>query len=260
MKAAKRSSWGIPYAVFLAIFVALPLIMVAVYAFKGRDGGFSLENFLKFFQTPEDLHTFVYSIEIALITTVLCLLLGYPAAWIMANSKLHRSSVTVMLFILPMWINMLIRTLATVALFDFLRAPLGEGALLFGMVYNFLPFMIYPIYNTLNKMDKSYAEAAQDLGASPATVFRKITIPLSMPGISSGILMVFMPTISTFAVAELLTMNNIKLFGTTIQENINNGLWNYGAALALIMLIIIGISMLFSDSEQERESEQGGLI
>ena len=260
MKAAKRSSWGIPYAVFLAIFVALPLIMVAVYAFKGRDGGFSLENFLKFFQTPEDLHTFVYSIEIALITTVLCLLLGYPAAWIMANSKLHRSSVTVMLFILPMWINMLIRTLATVALFDFLRAPLGEGALIFGMVYNFLPFMIYPIYNTLNKMDKSYAEAAQDLGASPATVFRKITIPLSMPGISSGILMVFMPTISTFAVAELLTMNNIKLFGTTIQENINNGLWNYGAALALIMLIIIGISMLFSDSEQERESEQGGLI
>jgi len=240
--------------------VALPLIMVAVYAFKGRDGGFSLENFLKFFQTPEDLHTFVYSIEIALITTVLCLLLGYPAAWIMANSKLHRSSVTVMLFILPMWINMLIRTLATVALFDFLRAPLGEGALIFGMVYNFLPFMIYPIYNTLNKMDKSYAEAAQDLGASPATVFRKITIPLSMPGISSGILMVFMPTISTFAVAELLTMNNIKLFGTTIQENINNGLWNYGAALALIMLIIIGISMLFSDSEQERESEQGGLI
>jgi spermidine/putrescine transport system permease protein len=260
MKTVKRSSWGIPYAVFLAVFVALPLVMVAVYAFKGRDGGFSLENFLKFFQTPEDLHTFVYSIEIALITTVLCLLLGYPAAWIMANSKLHRSSVTVMLFILPMWINMLIRTLATVALFDFMRAPLGEGALIFGMVYNFLPFMIYPIYNTLNKMDKSYAEAAQDLGASPATVFRKITVPLSMPGISSGILMVFMPTISTFAVAELLTMNKIKLFGTTIQENINNGMWNYGAALALIMLIIIGITMLFSDSEQERESEQGGLI
>lgn len=260
MKTVKRSSWGIPYAVFLAVFVALPLVMVAVYAFKGRDGGFSLENFLKFFQTPEDLHTFVYSIEIALITTVLCLLLGYPAAWIMANSKLHRSSVTVMLFILPMWINMLIRTLATVALFDFMRAPLGEGALIFGMVYNFLPFMIYPIYNTLNKMDKSYAEAAQDLGASPATVFRKVTVPLSMPGISSGILMVFMPTISTFAVAELLTMNKIKLFGTTIQENINNGMWNYGAALALIMLIIIGITMLFSDSEQERESEQGGLI
>lgn len=256
----KRASWGIPYAVFLAIFVVLPLIMVAVYAFRGRDGGFSLENFLKFFRTPEDLHTFVYSIEIALITTVLCLVLGYPAAWIMANTKYSRSSITVLLFILPMWINMLIRTLATVALFDFLKAPLGEGALIFGMVYNFLPFMVYPIYNTLNKMDKSYAEAAQDLGASPATVFRKITIPLSMPGISSGILMVFMPTISTFAVAELLTMNKIKLFGTTIQENINNGMWNYGAALALIMLVIIGITMIFSDSEKERDDEKGGLL
>ncbi len=260
MKPIKRSAWALPYTVFLVLFVALPLVMVLIYAFTGRGGGVSLENFARFFHSPEDLHTFVYSIEIALITTVLCLLLGYPAAWIMSNSNLNRSSVTVMLFILPMWINMLIRTLATVALFDFLRAPLGEATLIFGMVYNFLPFMIYPIYNTLNKMDKSYAEAAQDLGASPATVFRKITVPLSMPGISSGILMVFMPTISTFAVAELLTMNKIKLFGTTIQENINNGMWNYGAALALIMLIIIGITMLFSDSEQERESEQGGLI
>ena len=260
MKTLKRSYWSIPYAVFLAIFVALPLIMVVIYAFHGKAGGFSLENFVRFFKTPEDVHTFVYSIEIALITTLLCLLLGYPAAWIMANSELHRSSVTVMLFILPMWVNMLIRTLATVALFDFLRAPLGEGALIFGMVYNFLPFMIYPIYNTLNKMDKSYAEAAQDLGASPMVVFRRITLPLSMPGVSSGILMVFMPTISTFAVAELLTMNKVKLFGTTIQENINNGMWNYGAALALIMLLIIGITMLFSDSDQEREDEKGGLI
>ena len=260
MKLVKRSTWAVPYAVFLAIFVALPLVMVLIYAFQGRDGGFSLEHFIKFFHTPEDLHTFIYSIEIALITTVLCLVLGYPAAWIMANSNLHRSSVTVLLFILPMWINMLIRTLATVALFDFLRLPLGEGALIFGMVYNFLPFMIYPIYNTLNKMDKSYAEAAQDLGASPAMVFRKVTVPLSMPGISSGILMVFMPTISTFAVAELLTMNKVKLFGTTIQENINNGMWNYGAALALIMLLIIGITMIFSDSEREQEDETGGLI
>lgn len=260
MKIFKRSSWAVPYAVFLAIFVALPLVMVAIYGFQGRSGGFSLENFVKFFHTPEDLHTFIYSIEIALITTVLCLLLGYPAAWIMANSELSRSSVTVLLFILPMWINMLIRTLATVALFDFFRAPLGEGALIFGMVYNFLPFMVYPIYNTLNKMDKSYAEAAQDLGADPATVFRKVTLPLSVPGISSGILMVFMPTISTFAVAELLTMNRIKLFGTTIQENINNGMWNYGAALALIMLAIIGITMLFSDSDKERDDEKGGLI
>ena len=260
MKAIKRSTWALPYAVFLALFVALPLIMVLLYALRSADGGFTLANFTRFFHTAEDLNTFVYSIEIALITTILCLLLGYPAAWIMSNSSLNRSSVTVILFILPMWINMLIRTLATVALFDFLRAPLGEATLIFGMVYNFLPFMIYPIYNTLNKMDKSYVEAAQDLGASPSKVFVIVTLPLSMPGVLSGILMVFMPTISTFAVAELLTMNKIKLFGTTIQENINNGMWNYGAALALIMLVIIGLTSLLSDSEEGAANETGGLI
>ena len=164
-----------------------------------------------------------------------------------------------MLFILPMWINILVRTLATVALFDFIHIPLGEGALMFGMVYNFLPFMIYPIYNTLQKMDHSLIEAAQDLGAKPSTVFWKVTVPLSMPGITSGIMMVFMPTISTFAIAELLTMNNIKLFGTTIQENINNGMWNYGAALSLIMLVIIGITSLFSDGDEQSQNE-GGLL
>lgn len=257
----KRTTWAWPYFIFLVLFVALPLLMVAVYAFHdGLTGRLSLGNFVKFFSTPEDLHTFLYSIEVAIINTAICLLLGYPAAWILSNSELNRSSVTVILFILPMWINMLVRTLATVALFDFVNAPLGQGALMFGMVYNFLPFMIYPIYNTLNKMDKSYAEAAQDLGARPSKVFTKVIVPLSMPGVWSGILMVFMPTISTFAVAELLTLNKVKLFGTTIQENINNGMWNYGAALALIMLVIIGITMLFSDEDEKTDDEKGGLI
>jgi len=257
----KRSSWSIPYAVFLFVFVVLPLVMVAVYAFTDKiTGQFSLVNFTKFFTAEEDLHTFVYSIEMALVNTLICLILGYPAAWILSNSKLNRSSITVMLFILPMWINMLIRTMATVALFDFIHAPLGEGALIFGLVYNFLPFMIYPIYNVLKKMDRSYITAAEDLGATPVQVFTKVCVPLSMPGITSGIMMVFMPTISTFAIAELLTLNKIKLFGTTIQENINNGIWNYGAALALIMLIIIGLTMMISDSDTNREEEAGGLI
>ena len=259
MATIKRSTWAYPYVIFQIIFVALPLLMVLLYAFRDREGAFTFANFLKFFRTSEDLNTFIYSIEIALLTTLICLLLGYPAAWIMSNSRLHRSSITIILFILPMWINMLIRTLATVALFDFVKVPLGEGALLFGMVYNFLPFMIYPIYNTLQKMDPSYAEAAQDLGATPMTVFRKVTVPLSMPGVWSGVLMVFMPTISTFAVAELLTLNNIKLFGTCIEENINNGMWNYGAALALIMLVLIGLTTLFTDSDG-REQDKGGVI
>ena len=246
----KRANWAVPYAIFLAIFVALPLVLILFYAFTGNEGEFSLANFTKFVTQPEAVNTFIYSIGIALITTILCILLGYPAAYILSNRKLNRSEVTVVLFILPMWINILIRTLATVALFDFVKLPLGEGALIFGMVYNFLPFMIYPIYNTMQKMDHSLIEAAEDLGAKPSKVFWKVILPLSMPGVMSGIMMVFMPTISTFAIAELLTMNNVKLFGTTIQENINNGMWNYGAALSLIMLVIIGITSLFSDDER----------
>ncbi len=256
----KRSNWGIPYFIFLMIFVAVPLVLIFLYAFQDADGNFTLSNFAKFISSPEAANTFVYSIGVAIVTTVLCILLGYPAAYILSNSELCRSKVMVVLFILPMWINILVRTLATVALFDFLRLPLGEGALIFGMVYNFLPFMIYPIYNVMQKMDHSYIEAAQDLGANPMTVFRKVVVPLSMPGVMSGVMMVFMPTISTFAIAELLTMNNIKLFGTTIQENINNGMWNYGAALSLIMLVIIFATNLFSDDGEEGASNEGGII
>ena len=256
----KRSNWSIPYLIFLIIFVVLPLVLIFLYAFQDAEGNFTMDNFAKFISSPEAANTFVYSIGVAIVTTVLCILLGYPAAYILSNTELCRSKVMVVLFILPMWINILVRTLATVALFDFLRLPLGEGALIFGMVYNFLPFMIYPIYNVMQKMDHSYIEAAQDLGANPWTVFKKVVVPLSMPGVMSGVMMGFMPTISTFAIAELLTMNNIKLFGTTIQENFNNGTWNYGAALSLIMLVIIFATELFSDDEEDRASNEGGII
>ena len=256
---ARRSTWALPYVIFLTIFVVLPLVLILIYAFQDNAGNFTFQNFVKFASQPEAINTFIYSIGIALITTLLCILIGYPAAYILSDRSLNRSQITIVLFILPMWINILVRTLATVALFDFVHVPLGEGALVFGMVYNFLPFMIYPIYNTMQKIDRSLVEAAQDLGATSGKVFRKITVPLSMPGVVSGIMMVFMPTISTFAIAELLTMNNIKLFGTTIQENINNGMWNYGAALSLIMLIIIGATSLLSESGAESDNE-GGLI
>ncbi|NCC10525.1 MAG: ABC transporter permease [Bacteroidia bacterium] len=254
---SSRKSWTIPYIVFSAVFVVIPLLLIVIYAFTDDNGHLTCYNFQKFFQHPEAINTFVYSIGVAILTTLICVLLGYPAAWILSNSKLNRSKTMIVLFILPMWVNILVRTLATVALFDFLRLPLGEGALLFGMVYNFIPFMIYPIYNTLQKMDRSYIEAAQDLGANPVQVFWKTVLPLSMPGVMSGIMMVFMPTISTFAIAELLTMNNIKLFGTTIQENINNSMWNYGAALSLIMLMLIAATSLFSTDD--KSDEGGGL-
>ena len=253
----KRSHWSIPYVVFLTIFVVLPLVLILVYAFQDGNGHFTFSNITKFFTDSDALGTFAVSIEVAIENTLICILLGYPAAWILANRELNRSAVTIILFIMPMWINALMRTLATAELFNVFGITLGKGTLLFGMVYDYLPFMIYPIYNVLAKMDKSYAEAAQDLGATPWAVFWKVTVPLSMPGVSSGILMVFMPTVSTFAISEFLTNNKIKLFGTIIQENINSSMWNYGAALAFIMLIIIGITTLFTD---ERKEAEGALI
>ena len=253
----KRSSWSIPYVVFLLLFVALPLLLVVIYAFQDPSGGFTFANVAKFFSDKDALSTFALSIEVAIENTAICLLLGYPAAWILANKKFNKSAVTVILFILPMWINALLRTLATAELLHMAGFQLGKGTLLFGMVYDYLPFMIYPIYNTLQKMDPSYAEAAEDLGANPASVFTKVTLPLSAPGIYSGIMMVFMPTVSTFAISEFLTNNKIKLFGTIIQENINSSMWNYGAALALVMLVIIGITSLFTSDHKETE---GGMI
>lgn len=258
---ARRGTWSIPYFIFMLIFVVLPLVLIFFYAFQDMDGHFTMANIKRFISEPDDINTFIYSIGVAVITTGICLLIGYPIAYILSDSSLNKSEIMVMLFILPMWVNVLVRTLATVALFGFIHIPLGRGALIFGMVYNFLPFMIFPIYTVLKKMNHSYIEAAQDLGANPFKCFTKVILPLSMPGITSGVMMVFMPTISTFAIAELLTLNNIKLFGTTIQENINNGMWNYGAVLALIMLIIIVITNLISGSDSEEDaSNAGGLI
>jgi spermidine/putrescine transport system permease protein len=258
--AGKRRNWTVPYILFLAFFVVVPLILIVYYAFTNHSGKLTFENFQRFRMQTEAINTFVFSIGVALITTVICLLIGYPAAYILSRMEKKTARIIVLLFILPMWVNFLIRTLATVALFDFLHIPLGQGSLYFGMVYNFLPFMIYPIYNTLLKTDQSLIEAAQDLGANPRQVFLKTIFPLSVPGISSGIMMVFMPVISTFAIAELLTLNNIKLFGTTLQENIYNGLWNYGAALSLIMLLLIGLTSLLNGEGNAKAAEEGGLL
>ena len=254
----KRSSWALPYFIFLVMFVVLPLLLVLVYALQDGSGHFTLSNVTKFFTDSDALSTFAVSIEIAIETTLLCILIGYPAAWILSNKEYNRSAVTIVLFIMPMWINALMRTLATAELFNVLGIHLGKGTLLYGMVYDYLPFMIYPIYNVLDKMDKSYAEAAQDLGATPWKVFWKVIVPLSMPGVASGVLMVFMPTVSTFAISEFLTNNKIKLFGTIIQENINSSMWNYGAALALIMLVIIGLTSFLQGTD--KKSSEGGLV
>ena len=254
IKLQSRSTWAWPYAIFLLCLVALPWVLIGVYAFTNPNGEFTILNFVSFFTNSLYLNSFIYSIGIALITTIICLLLGYPAAYIMAMADFKTPHVIAMLFILPMWINFLLRTIATVELFHMFGLPLGEGALIFGMVYDFLPFMIYPIYNTLQKMDTSLIEAAHDLGANRRQVFTKVTLPLSMPGIYSGIVMVFMPTVSTFAIAELLTHNKITLFGSLIQRSFGEGgiaMWNYGAALSLIMLIIIGLTSFFGGDKED---------
>ena len=254
----KRSTWGLPYLIFLILFVVIPLGLILVYAFLDGSGHFTLSNIGKFFQDKDSLSTFALSIEIAIENTVICLLIAYPLAWILTNRKYNRSAVIIILFILPMWVNALMRTLASAELFTMLGMHLGKGTLLFGMVYDYLPFMIYPIYNILQKMDPSYGEAAEDLGATPWKVFWKVTVPLSKPGIISGIMMVFMPTVSTFAISEFLTNNKIKLFGTIIQEKIYASQWNYGAALALVMLVIIGVTSFIT--EKDNKEVQGGVV
>lgn len=255
MKALQnKTSWSWPYLIFMLVLVLLPLLLIGVYAFTDIEGHFTLMNFVQFFTKSEAVNTFIYSIAIAMITTILCLLLGYPAAYFMAMNSFRIPQVMAMLFILPMWINFLLRTIATVELFHMLNLPLGEGALLFGMVYDFLPFMIYPIYNTLQKLDFSLLEAAHDLGANRLQTFTKVVVPLTMPGVYSGIVMVFMPTVSTFAISELLTQNKITLFGSLIQRSFGEGgttMWNYGAALSLIMLVIIGLTSFFGNNDTE---------
>ena len=247
----KKSTWAVPYFVFLVLFVVLPLLLIAVYAFTDNHGSFTLSNITAFFTEPKIVNSFLVSLEVALENTLICILIGYPAAYILADRKLNRSSLTAVLFILPMWINALMRTLATAEIFNSIGIGLGKGTLLFGLTYDYLPFMIYPIYTILSKMDRSYIEAAQDLGASPAKVFLKVTLPLSMPGVMSGVMMVFMPTVSTFAISEILTNNTIQLFGSIIPEQFNNLMWNQGAALSLAMLIIIGLSTLLQKNKDD---------
>lgn len=248
-----------PYFIFLILFVVLPLLLIAGYALTDADGHFTFSNLAAFFTEPKIVNSFLVSLEVALENTIICVLVGYPVAYILADKSYNKSAVTALLFILPMWINALMRTIATAEIFSWLGVGLGKGTLLFGMAYDYLPFMIYPIYNVLNRMDPSYREAALDLGASPVKVFFKVTLPLSMPGIVSGVMMVFMPTVSTFAVSEILTNNTIMLFGSVIQEQFYNMMWNQGAALALMMLIIIGITTLFT-GKNGQEAEEGGII
>ena len=237
-----RKVFSYPYILFLTVFVVVPLSLLLVNSFL-VDGKLSFDNFKEFFSGKASLLVLANSIIVGLVTTGLCLLLGYPVAYLLV--KFNAGKMFVLLFILPMWVNFLIRTLATKAIFVALGVKLGMFTVVFGMVYNYLPFMILPLYTTLSGMDKSYAEAAKDLGADPMNVLVKTILPMCLPGIISGITMVFIPTISTFAISQLLSDSTIYLFGDSIQTKFDQGVYGVGSIMSLVMLVMVLVSNYF---------------
>ena len=244
-----RKQLGIPYAVFLIFFVIVPMLLILYYAFTGTDGRFTFENFLGFFTSKAKLSTLLMSFTIAIITTAFCLAIAYPVAYLLARSKFKRKSVLLMLFIMPMWINFVLRITALRELLDWVSLLGNQNYLnvIIGMVYDYLPFMIHPLYNNLEKLDQSMLEAASDLGANKFTVFTKVTFPLSMPGVISGITMVFMPSMTNYVISDTLSNFNITILGKLIDEyftTYNN--WHMGSMISIILLVIIFVSMLLT--------------
>ena len=252
----KRSWYAAPYALWMVMFTVVPLLFVCYFAFTTKSGDFTTANITKIFQyTP----VLMDSLRLALYCTVLCLLIGYPAAYFMSSREMSRNKSLAVLILVPMWMNFLLRTYAMMTLFEnngvinTLLEALGlpkqkmigtEGAVLVGMVYNFLTFMILPIYTVLKKIDSRVIEAAEDLGANPLRVVTRVVLPLSVPGVVSGITMVFMPAVTTFAVSRLMSSGNIYLMGDMIEEyfiTMNNR--NVGSAMSLVMMILILISI-----------------
>lgn len=250
-----RKTFAVPYMIFLLIFVVIPLVMVLINAFVGDDGGFTFANFVEFFSDNGGGMTVLgNSLLIGLVTTLICLIIGYPVAYLLV--KYHASSkVLVLLFILPMWVNFLIRTLSTKAIFLSLDINLGMGTVMFGMVYNYLPYMILPLHTTLASIDKSYLDAAEDLGANKFTTLLKVIFPLSIPGIISGITMTFIPAISTFAISEILSSSKIYLFGDAINMHFSKTVNSFGvgSVMSLVMLVIVVISNVIVNLTNKEE-------
>ena len=243
---------------------------------KTDDGGilFTFENYRQAFD-PLFLKVFMRSFVLAGIATILCVIIGYPAAYIISKAKLSRRDSLILLFILPMWMNFLLRTYAWIAILGkngLLNSLLGifgitpnsilytSSAVLLGMIYNFLPYMVLPIYTSLQKIDEDLVNAARDLGANTATVFRKVIFPLSIPGVLSGVTMVFMPCVTTFAISRLLGGGKTMLVGDLIEQQFTTvGDWNLGSSISIVMMVIILISMAFMN-KIDRDERQGGKV
>lgn len=258
------SKMAYPYIFWISIIIVVPMLLIVLYAFTkpGNDVitiRFTLNNFVKFFSDDIFMSVLQQSLKIAVITTILCILLGYPAAYIIANADEKRKIILVLVITLPMWINMLVRTYAWMgilqdngiinSILSFFNIPAikmlhTDFAVILGMVYNFIPFMILQIYTSLTKMDKSYLEAADDLGANKIQSFLRITLPLSIPGVISGITLVFLPAVSSFFIPKLLGGGQYVLIGNVIESQfLTSGNWNFGSAISMIMAVIIMISM-----------------
>ena len=277
----KLSRLSIPYVIWMAIFVVAPIIMVVIYAFSSAQGGFTLENFA-------DMGTYAVvfgrSFKLALIATAICLLIGYPVSYMMSKEGPRFQRLAMILIMLPMWINFLLRTYSwmsildnngllnnlfrAIGLIDLYNSIFGtnlqyfqmlntQGAVVLGMVYNYLPFMILPIYSVIVKLDHSLIEAAHDLGSDGFTVFRRVILPLSFPGILSGITMVFVPSVSTFAISKMLGGGTDLMLGDLIEQQFLGGAYNphLGAAIALVMMVIVVVCMAIMNRFGEGEEQ-----
>ena len=272
---SKLNRFAIPYVVWMALFVVTPILLMVIYAFSSVDGGFTLDNFTSM---GEYLPVFTRSFKLAIIATLICLLMGYPMAYFMAKEGPRFQRVAMALIMLPMWMNFLLRTYAWMSilenngLINQLLGALGildalgtdhvqlirtQGAVVLGMVYNYLPFMILPIYSVIVKLDHSLLEAARDLGANSLNVFRKVIFPLSIPAIISGVTMVFVPSVSTCAISRLLGGGEELMLGDLIEQQFLGGAYDpyLGAAISMVMMVIVVVCMVLMNHFGEGEEQ-----
>ena len=257
-KLLQKKYLAYPYAIWMLGFILIPLLMIVYYGLTDRSGAFTLSNVLAI-GTPEHMKALGLSLLLSLISTILCLLIAYPLAMILRNRHIGQGSFIVFIFILPMWMNFLLRTLAWQTLLEkngvingilnFFHLPSiaiinTPAAIILGMVYNFLPFMVLPLYNVLVKIDDNILFAARDLGANSVQTFFQVIFPLSIPGVISGITMVFIPAMTTFVISNLLGGSKILLIGNVIEQEFTKGSnWNLGSGLSLVLMVFILISM-----------------
>lgn len=272
---SNRKKWlAAPYTVWMAAFIVIPLILIVYYGLtSNKGGGFTLENILLIGDSVNRKALWL-ALKLSFVSTIICLLLAYPLAMILRNKKVGSGSFIIMVFMLPMWMNFLLRTIAWQnllektgvinAVLEFFHLPLlniinTPYAIVLGMVYNFLPFMILPIYNTLVKIDQNVINAARDLGANSFQTFLHVMLPLSVPGIISGITMVFVPSLTTFVISKILGGSKIVLIGNVIEQQfktVNN--WNAGSGLSLVLMVFILISMALVN-KYDKNSEGAGV-